>query len=126
MIPQSVLIVDDDDYTSVVKFVLEQDSNWYVTTVENGAEAIVKAELEQPDLILLDVTTPDFKGLKVYKSLKSDLFTCNIPIILMTAMPEIVKIIRRQVKEDEEIMTKPFDLTNLASQVVEVVTAFGG
>ncbi len=63
---------------------------------------------------------PDLNGLEVYKLLKLNRITRSIPIIFITAMVSMKKIIKSQISEDIEIITKPFDITTLAERIIEV------
>lgn len=116
---ESILIIDDDDdFMSLVKFILEQENNWEILTASDGEEGIARAELQQPSLILLDVVMPNLNGLDVYNLLRSNSATYSIPIIFVTAMVRMEKIIKAHVAEDIKVITKPFDLMNLTNQVI--------
>ena len=118
MTPKKILIVDDnDDCTTLVKFVLEYETNWQVLIASNGRQGIVLAQSEQPDAILLDIVMPDLNGLDVYKLLKSDVITNFIPIIFMTAMIPIGNILKLQNTENIEVITKPLNIEKLSGQL---------
>lgn len=87
-------------------------------TASNGEEGFKLAKSQQPSVILLDVVMPKLNGLDIYKLLRSDSNTCSIPIIFVTAMTRMEKIIKAQITEDVEVIVKLFDLMTLASQVV--------
>ncbi|MGB5635489.1 MAG: response regulator [Waterburya sp.] len=121
MIPTSILVIDDDDdFNTLVKFILERDTDWKILTALNGKEGVAKAQLQQPSVILLDLVMPNLNGLDVYHLLQSNLTTCSIPIIFVTAMTSMRKIIKSQITEDIEIITKPFDMMTLEKQVIDV------
>ena len=121
MISISLLVIDDDgDFNALVKFVLEHDTDWKILTALGGREGVALAQLQQPDLILLDIVMPNLNGLDVYHLLKSNQTTCSIPIIFVTAMVRMKPIIRAQITEDIEVITKPFDIMTLANQVTDV------
>ena len=120
MVPQRLLLIDDDDdCNTLVKFVLEQDTNWQILTANNGKEGIAIARSEHIDIILLDIVMPELNGLDVYKLLKSDLYTCTIPIIFMTAIMPIAPILKSQITDDVEVIIKPFDINKLALKIME-------
>ncbi len=81
-----ILVVDDElDISNLVKLILE-DSGYKVITASNAGEAIIKAETELPDLILLDVVLPGKNGFEVCKILKFQLKTMFIPIVMFTTL----------------------------------------
>ncbi|MCC0179073.1 response regulator [Waterburya agarophytonicola K14] len=121
MISTSLLVIDDDgDFNDLVKFVLEHDTDWKIFTALDGEKGVALAQLQQPDIILLDIIMPNLNGLDVYHLLKSNPNTCSIPIIFVTAMVRMEPIIRAQITEDIEVITKPFDIMTLANQVINV------
>ncbi|VEP12269.1 Response regulator receiver protein (fragment) [Hyella patelloides LEGE 07179] len=120
MTSRSLLLIDDnDDYTTLVKLVLEQDNNWRIITASTVKEGIAKAQLEKLDLILLDIVMPNLDGIAVYKMLKSKQATCSIPIIFLTAMIGMEKMVQSQVDADVEVMTKPMSIIILKNQITD-------
>lgn len=117
---QRLLIIDDDeDCNTLVKFVLEADTDWQVSIALDGVEGIEKTRLQQPDAILLDLAIPKQSGIDIYKQLKSESATRSIPVVFITAMGEMKEAIASEVCEDVEVINKPFDITRLAKQITE-------
>ncbi len=117
----TVLIIDDDiDFNTLVKFVLEYDTNWNILTISEGRQGIAQAQLQQPSVILLDLVMPMLNGLDIYSLLKSNAATCSIPIIFVTAMIQMREIVKSQITEDIEVIIKPFDIMKLAQQIDDV------
>jgi CheY-like chemotaxis protein len=119
-IKQLLLIDDNEDNRMLVKFALEMHTGWEVLTAEDGIEGITKAEVERPDVILLDVLMPGLDGFTVYEVLKFNLFTCTIPIIFMTALTQEEVLAQLEATLAEGIITKPFDTINLDSQIAKI------
>jgi CheY-like chemotaxis protein len=120
MISRTLLVIDDDsDFNTLVKFVLEHDTNWKILTAANGEEGLTQARSQQPSIILLDVVMHGLNGLEVYSLLKANPITRTIPIILLTAMTRMEKIIKPQIIEDIEVIIKPFDIMTLKKQVID-------
>ena len=119
MIATSLLVIDDDpDFNTLVEFILQHDTNWIILTASDGAEGLKLAELQQPGVILLNVVMPKLNGLDIYKLLKSNPDTCNIPIVFVTAMIRMEKIIKARITEDTKVIIKPFDIMTLANQII--------
>jgi twitching motility two-component system response regulator PilH len=83
-----VLIVDDeDDVLTMYKEVLEKDG-FEVETANNGQKGLDLAFKQPPDVILLDIIMPKFNGLDVLQMLKSRSETKELPVYLLTNLPE--------------------------------------
>ena len=125
MSSKSLLLIDDnDDYTTLVKFFLELDTDWKIITALDGESGIAKAREEQPDLILIDVVMPDLDGIGVYQILKSEKATRSIPAIFLTAMMGVKKMVQSEVGEEVEVFTKPMELTILKNQINDLFNRY--
>ena len=81
----TVFIVDDDlSIREIVSLILDEFCT--VEQIETGEEALQKAAVMMPDLILLDVNMPGMDGYEVCKLLKADSTTEHIPVIFITAL----------------------------------------
>jgi CheY-like chemotaxis protein len=84
-LPDKILVADDvADTLTLTKRILEKYGLQVVTAVD-GEEALLKAEAEIPDLIMLDWKMPKKDGVEVCKILKSQAKTKQIPILLFSA-----------------------------------------
>ncbi|MGV2828446.1 response regulator [Myxosarcina sp. GI1(2024)] len=116
-----ILVIDDnDDSRDLVKTAFELNTNWEILTASNGIEGIAKAELERPDVILLDLVMPEVDGLAVYERLQNNLFTCTIPVIFITAMVNKNTLTKLNDTYALKTITKPFYLDDLTSKIVEI------
>ena len=80
-----ILVIDDEsDIRNVVSALLTQ-SGFDVIEAEYGLNGYMKAQEEQPDLILLDLMMPVVDGFEVLSKLKQNSNTRNIPVIILTA-----------------------------------------
>jgi two-component system cell cycle response regulator DivK len=79
-----LLVEDDTMLRDLVRRRLEREGYAVVTAV-NGAEAIVRARAERPDLIVMDMGLPLLNGFQATARLKVKPETCAIPIIALTA-----------------------------------------
>jgi glycogen(starch) synthase len=85
-LPDRILVIDDEpDILNLAQMILK-DGGYDVLVASNGEEAIQRAEVEMPDLILLDVVMPGKSGLEVCKTLKTRLRTRLIPIVMFTVL----------------------------------------
>lgn len=121
MAARHLLFIDDnEDNRILVKFALERKTDWEVLTACSGVEGIAKAETERPDVILLDFIMPDLDGIAVLDVLKSNLFTCSIPVIFVTAMVQTDLLVRLKNSLAIGVITKPFDIINFDSQIANI------
>jgi PAS domain S-box-containing protein len=81
----SVLIVDDDPRLVELAASRVEDMFEVIHRAYSGAEAITIAQVERPDLILLDLMMPMVNGFDVVGALSGDPHTAGIPIVVVTA-----------------------------------------
>ena len=118
-----ILVIDDEeDIREVAQLSLEMVAGWEVFTAASGSEGIAKAELHQPDAILLDVMMPDMDGPATYKKMQLQSSTQHIPVILLTA--KVQPNDRRRFAElgVKGVIAKPFEPMMLASQVSQLLS----
>ena len=83
----SILVVDDEiTNLSLVAGLLRE--HYQVKVAKDAERALVLAQREQPDLILLDVMMPVTDGYELCRMLKADALTCAIPVIFLTSQPD--------------------------------------
>lgn len=82
--PKKILIVDDD--IGMIKLLQKwlKVAGYETTEAFDGYSAVDRAQIEKPDLILLDVLLPDLNGTEVVKKLKAIPEVAGIPIVFMT------------------------------------------
>jgi len=81
-----VLIVDDTvEARRLIRRILQAQGNYQIMEAANGQEAIETAQVELPDLIILDLMMPEIDGFGVLDALKADAQTAPIPVIVVTA-----------------------------------------
>jgi two-component system, cell cycle response regulator DivK len=79
-----LLVEDDAMLRNLVSRRLEREG-YAVVTAGNGAEAIIRARTERPDLILMDIGLPLIDGFQATARIKAMRELCSIPIIALTA-----------------------------------------
>jgi DNA-binding response OmpR family regulator len=120
--PQTILIVDDEKrLVSLVQSYLAQEG-YRAVTAYNGKDALVVAEKENPDLIILDIMMPEMNG---YEFMRSHRAEKDTPIIMLTAKVEDDdKIIGLELGADDYV-TKPFKPRELMARVRNVLRRVG-
>ncbi|MEC7868401.1 MAG: response regulator [Candidatus Poribacteria bacterium] len=119
--PSKVLIVEDDpDIVDILSYNLKQ-ADLKVKSVPDGSSALAEVKRRLPDLILLDLMLPKVDGLEVFRLLKSEPGTKNVPIIMITAKGEEVdRIVGLELGADDYI-TKPFSPREVVLRVRSVL-----
>jgi CheY-like chemotaxis protein len=85
-LPDKILVVDDEpDILDLARKTL-LEAGYQVIEAYSGDEALIKANLEIPDLIILDVVMPGKSGLDVCKVLKTQDRTKHIPVVMFTVL----------------------------------------
>ena len=116
-----VLIVDDEpDIVESIKYNLELE-NFECIDAYNGEEALVKARVGNPDLILLDIMLPRINGYEVCRLLKYYEECEHIPIIMLTSRTqETDKLMGKNIGADEYVC-KPFVMDELVKMIKKYV-----
>ena len=101
-----VLIVDDEPGNiKILSSVLAGDYALSVAT--SGAQALQIAEVQTPDIVLLDMVMPEMDGIQVCEALKANEATKNIPVIFVTSMSDSVNEERGLDAGAVDYITKP-------------------
>lgn len=79
-----VLIVEDDPETRRYYSGVLQDDGFAVEQAHNGRQALDKARLSAPDLVLTDIAVPGMDGIDLCRRLRADPRTRNIPVLAVT------------------------------------------
>ena len=123
MANKKVLIVDDDtNICELLRLYLEKDG--FDTVIANDGEAaIVKFNVEEPDIILLDIMLPKLDGWQVCRTIRKN---STVPIIMLTAKGETFdKILGLDLGADDYV-TKPFDSKEVVARVKAVLRRSAG
>lgn len=119
-----VLLVDDDeDLLQVAQEHLEMQG-FECTTAGNGEEALKLLEKDQPDIIISDIAMPVLDGLRFCKKVKSNIFLCRIPVILLTARAHIDDRISGFESGADDYLVKPIDYRELAARVKAILRRY--
>lgn len=116
----SILIIEDNvDVVDYLKACLEDQ--FQLSVAFNGRIGIEKALEEIPDLIVSDVMMPEKDGYEVCDSLKNDIRTSHIPIILLTAKADISSKISGLRRGADAYLAKPFVKEELIVRLEQLI-----
>ncbi len=122
-IAKRILIVEDDpSVMRATSFILEKEG-YEVLTAVDGLGGLKKAKEENPDLLILDVMLPGIDGFEICHSLRAEVQTAHLPILMFSAKgQETDKAMGLKVGADE-YLTKPVDREVLISKVATWLSA---
>lgn len=117
---KKILIIEDDQHLRYsIKIILGSYDNVEVIEAADGDEGFKLAELEKPDLVILDNKMPVISGEQTARLLRGEPTTKNIPIIMTTGMKlnkDAIELIKLDVND---FIQKPFKLWDLIEKIEE-------
>jgi two-component system cell cycle response regulator len=106
---QKILIVEDNPDGREMTVLYVKSSGYDVFEATNGPEALDQARAVHPDLILMDLALPKMPGHEVMARLKTDPSTREIPVIVITALPQGDTSVESAIAAGAaEVLYKPF------------------
>lgn len=121
-----ILIVEDDKGNlEAIKAVLQQLSNCEILTAMDGNDALKIVQRDTVNLVLMDVSLPDFSGYEVAKLIKSRKSTMGIPIVFLSGIFKTVEHIERGFKIGAiDFLFKPINEKELLSKINYYICLF--
>ncbi|MBR8178375.1 hybrid sensor histidine kinase/response regulator [Burkholderia ambifaria] len=112
-----VLVVDDTAANLALVVDTLEAEGLSVAVARDGHEALRRAELVKPDLILLDVMMPGLDGFQTCRALKDNPVTRDIPVIFMTSLTQTEDKITGFRVGAMDFVTKPLQMEEVAVRV---------
>jgi CheY-like chemotaxis protein len=119
-----ILFAEDDPAVAKLYAAFAQSRGHEVLFARDGAETLVTAALELPDVILLDVTMPKLDGRDALRQLKADPRTAAIPVLVISAFggDQHLRDLLLELGACD-VMEKPVDLQIAFNKAERLVTA---
>ena len=117
MPPPTVLVVEDDPVILRLLEVNFELEGFRVLLARDGAEGIEAARQHQPDVVISDIMMPRTSGLELVSTLKGDVDTKAIPIILLSAKAQTSDLKIGMDAGADDYVTKPFEPLDLVERV---------
>jgi len=116
-----ILIADDErDIRDLVAFTL-RFAGYEVVATGNGEEVLQAAQLNPPDLILLDVRMPRLSGYDTCRRLKEKPLTAAIPVVFLSAKGQEAEVQEGMQLGAVEYIVKPFSPEDLLTRVKAIL-----
>lgn len=112
-----VLVVEDEcAQREVLQYNLEAEG-FAVVVADNGEDALLLVQEEQPDLMVLDWMLPKVSGIEVCRQVKADPATRSIPIIMLSARSEETDRVRGLETGADDYVVKPYSVVELMARL---------
>ncbi|MFA7241401.1 MAG: response regulator [Sulfuricellaceae bacterium] len=96
-----------------------------IVSAENGEQAVINAESELPDLILMDMNMPVLDGWEASRRIKANPLTREIPIIALTAHAMNGDREKILAAGCDDYDTKPIEFERLLEKIVIMLQKCG-
>ena len=120
-----ILVVDDEEHIRTMLAEMLTLEEYEVMQAEDGETALEIAEMEHPDLVLLDVWMPGMDGFEVLERMRRTEAMENTPCIFITAMDPSEGERTAMDLAADYYLTKPFELSILRAAVRSVLRKTG-
>ncbi len=110
-----LLIEDNAGVLAYLQTVLGND--FLLESATDGAEGIARAMEAIPDLVITDIMMPKRDGFAVCETLKQDIRTSHIPIIMLTARADAASKLEGLAHGADDYLVKPFDPDELTARI---------
>jgi two-component system response regulator MprA len=110
----TILVVDDDrKITDMLRRTLIYEG-YRVSTAADGEEALIKAQADSPDLVVLDWLMPKLDGIEVARLLRE---TDDMPILMLTARDAVEHRVEGLNSGADDYLVKPFAPEELLARI---------
>ncbi len=123
MPPARVLVVEDDPTVAEVVRTYLAHAGLQVEWAEDGVSALVLAERDPPDLVVLDIMLPGLSGLEVCERLRSS--RPEVAVVMLTALGEESDRVLGLETGADDYLVKPFSPRELVLRVQSVLRRTG-
>lgn len=119
---QKIMVVDDEKDARTALARALSAKGYEVLEVGEGKPVFSLAKSTWPSLIVLDIVLPDISGVEVFKQLRADPVTKAIPVLLLTAKPDVVEQLGALQEKTDEYFEKPGRIEDLMSTIQRMIT----
>ncbi len=113
----TILVADDSALNRKLLVAILSKEECTIVQAVDGLDALSKARVEKPDLVLLDIMMPGKDGYEVCAELKADPKFASIPVIILSALTEPSDKVRALELGAVDYVTKPFDRGEVLARV---------
>jgi two-component system, OmpR family, KDP operon response regulator KdpE len=111
----TILVIEDSDVIRKVLTLILESEGYEVVGSAQGSSGLELANQLRPDLISLDLALGDLDGREVLHSLRSQRWSRNLPVVVVSAYVHELTVAERASATD--VVVKPFDLDDLVQRL---------
>jgi two-component system cell cycle response regulator DivK len=120
MARKKILIVDDTEWNRDLLIQLLED-DYDVVQAVNGEEGVKKAEVERPDLVLMDLGMPVMDGWEATRKIKAQPELRHIPVIAVTSHAMVGDEVQAREAGCDDYIAKPVDENELMEKIKKLL-----
>lgn len=114
---KNIILVEDDEPIRDIFRIVFKGSDYRIEEYQDGEE-VMNNEIDVPDLFILDRNLSGTDGLNICRYIKSSNKLKNVPVIMLSANPDIAKL-AKEAGADAAI-SKPFSLKKLRDTLSDI------
>lgn len=118
---KKILLVDDAETILMMERMILGKGDYELITARNGQEAVAKAAVDKPDLILMDVVMPTMNGFEACQQLRKKEETKSIPVIMVTTRGEVENMESGYQSGCSDYVTKPINGMELMTKIKNLI-----
>jgi len=118
---QVILVEDNADLRIYVRKMLKKYGHKVITAAD-GLEGWEKVQKIIPDIIISDIMMPRMDGYELIKHVKANQTTMHIPVMLITAKPELDSKIKGLETGADDYLSKPINIRELDARIRNLIT----
>lgn len=115
-----IIVEDDEDIAALVAFNLERQG-WKCTLIHHGSEGWDEIRRSLPDCVILDMMLPGMDGLEIFRNMKENETTRDIPTLFLTARAELEDRLEGLRLGADDYISKPFSSKELVLRVRNIL-----
>src|SRR5207245_10646248 len=112
-----ILVVDDSEMNRDMLCRRLERQGHTVLQAENGRKALEILESVKVDLVLLDILMPELDGMQTLEMLKAHKTNRYTPVVMLSALDELDKVVRCIEIGAEDYLPKPFNPVLLNARI---------
>jgi len=121
MTGNTILIADDNQNIRDALTYLLEEEGYEILLANDGADALRKASLSRPDVLILDIMMPEINGYDVCRMIKSNPELRDIHIIMLTAKGQASEHERGKEAGADEYVVKPFSPVDILTRIKKIL-----